>query len=395
MRALVRQMHSKRTVVALVGVLAGVMLVAPAAARVRVGPKGLRFYAPPAQLLAGRPGTVIWARSVPTPRAMSAAGSTTLVLYRSVLPNGKQIAVSGLLFVPRGKPPGGGWKMISWAHGTTGIADVCAPSRHLASYYIYPQLDGWLHRGYAVAQTDYQGLGTPGSHEYLVGRAEGAAVDHIALAARQLDPAIGPRFAIAGHSQGGQAALFAAAEAGQYASSLKLVGVAAFAPASHIVEEVEAAAALSTPGGELTTVGGLLLTSAAASSPAIDLHALLTPRAYALLPDVQHECLAQLSKPNSWGGLAPNQVLRTGVDRTALYRVLGGMNPALRIPVPVLLLQGEADTIVFPTFTNQLSTELTHEGDRVDYQTYPGANHDGVVVRGYGPATAWLAERFH
>ena len=75
-----------------------------------------------------------------------------------------------------------------------------------------PEFNGWLKRGYAIAQTDYQGLGTPGLHLYLIGHAEGASVVDIALAARRLDPSIG-RFAIAGHSQGGQAALFAAAEA--------------------------------------------------------------------------------------------------------------------------------------------------------------------------------------
>lgn len=379
----------------LVGVLVSVMSGAPAGARVTQGPSGLRFYTPSGRLVSGKPGTIIWARAIRTPTAMSAAGRTTLVLYRSVLPNGRPTAVSGLVFTPRGKAPRGGWKLISWAHGTTGIADVCAPSRHAASYYIYPQLNGWLKRGYAVAQTDYQGLGTPGIHQYLIGRAEGAAVDDMALAARQLDSAIGRRFAIAGHSQGGQAALFAAAEAARDAPTLKLVGVAAFAPASHLVEEVQAASAVSAPGGALTGVGGLLLASAAASSPAVDLHALLTPRALGLLPDVQHECLAQLSGPSSWGGLAPDEVLRTDADRRALYRVLAAMNPALKIRVPVLLLQGEADAIVFPVFTNMLATELTRKGDRVDYLRYPGGTHDSVVIKGYLPATAWLAQRFH
>jgi len=179
---------------------------------VPTGPAGARFYAPPARLVAGAPGTVIWARSIRTPRGLSAAARTILVLYRSVLPNGTPTAVSGLIFTPRGTAPKGGWKLISWAHGTTGIADSCAPSRDVATDDMYPEFNGWLGRGYAIAQTDYQGLGTPGVHLYLVGRAEGASVVDIVLAARRLVPAIGRRFAIAGHSQGGQAALFAAAQ---------------------------------------------------------------------------------------------------------------------------------------------------------------------------------------
>jgi hypothetical protein len=59
----------------------------------------------------------------------------------------------------------------------------------------------------------YQGLGTPGKHPYLIGEAEGRSVLDIVSAARQLDPKIGLRFLISGHSQGGQSALFAAGEA--------------------------------------------------------------------------------------------------------------------------------------------------------------------------------------
>jgi hypothetical protein len=87
-------------------------------------PSGLAFYSPPARLIAGTPGTVIWSRTIATPQDLKAAARTTLVLYRSVLPNGKPTAVSGLVFTPRGHAPKHGWKLISWAHGTTGIADA-------------------------------------------------------------------------------------------------------------------------------------------------------------------------------------------------------------------------------------------------------------------------------
>ena len=57
----------------------------------------------------------------------------------------------------------------------------------------------------------------------------------------------------------------------------------------------------------------------------------------------------------------------------------------------MLLLQGEADTTVFPVFTNTLNTELRGKGDSVDYRTFPGATHATVVIAGYAAATAWLA----
>ena len=75
----------------------------------------------------------------------------------------------------------------------------------------YPLLQRWLKAGYAVVRTDYEGLGTPGVHQYLVGKSEGRSVLDAVRAARALEPRCRKRFVIAGHSQGGHAALFAAA----------------------------------------------------------------------------------------------------------------------------------------------------------------------------------------
>ena len=90
--------------------------------------------------------------------------------------------------------------------------------------YTNSELNAWLAAGYAVMRTDYQGLGTPGVHPYLVGESEGRSVLDIIRAARDLDSSIGKRFLIAGHSQGGQAALFAAGEANSWTPDLKLRG---------------------------------------------------------------------------------------------------------------------------------------------------------------------------
>ena len=114
---------------------------------------------------------------------IAGAKSNRLVLYTSKTPQGKTTAVSGVVSVPKGKPPKSGWPVISYAHGTTGIADVCAPTRITAGSpqaayitYIDPELEEWIKAGYAVVRTDYQGLGTPGPHPYLIGEAEGRGV---------------------------------------------------------------------------------------------------------------------------------------------------------------------------------------------------------------------------
>ena len=90
-----------------------------------------------------------------------------------------------------------------------------------------------VQRGYIVAATDYPGLGAPETHPYLVGESEARAVLDSVRAARELTGAPA-RFAVWGHSQGGQAALFTGMLAKSYAPELDLVGAAAAAPATEL-----------------------------------------------------------------------------------------------------------------------------------------------------------------
>ena len=160
--------------------------------------------------------------------------------------------------------------MVSWAHGTTGIADKTAPTRLAgASEYIRKSLlEAWIRKGYAVVRTDYEGLGTPGVHPYLIGRSEGRSVLDIVRAARELDDDVSGRLAISGHSQGGHAALFAAALAPRWTPELKLRGTAPFAPASQLDEQVPLVRALTTPG-PLSVLVGLIGAGLDAGEPSV------------------------------------------------------------------------------------------------------------------------------
>ena len=53
--------------------------------------------------------------------------------------------------------------------------------------YDHALLNRWLKAGYAVVRTDYEGLGTPGDHPYLIGVSEGRSVLDMVRAARKLD----------------------------------------------------------------------------------------------------------------------------------------------------------------------------------------------------------------
>jgi pimeloyl-ACP methyl ester carboxylesterase len=388
-------------IVAAILALAAAVLVASAEsadAAGRQGPAGGAFYKGPKQTPKGH-GKLIWQRNATKLTPIAGARLNKTILYTSRSPAGDRIVVSGSVSVPKGKAPKGGWPVISWAHGTTGAADACAPTRIrpnsvMAPYvaYVHPQMEDWVRAGYAVVATDYQGLGTPGPHPYLVGEAEGRSVVDIVSAARQLVPSLGKRFLIAGHSQGGQSSLFAASLADEWAPKLKLRGTVAYAPASHLSEQAKFLPSLTTPSG-LSALVTLIFKGASTASDDLKPGKFLTAEAKALYPQTEQLCLAQLAESDSLGGLAPADLLRGSADLDPLYSVLDDMNPAVEIGPPVLLAQGGADTTVFPTFTDMLNGELDKLGDEVTYKTYPGVNHGAIVAAAEANALSFFEKR--
>jgi hypothetical protein len=196
--------------------------------------------------VSGKPGSIIrvWPLEGGGP---SGAGSTAFrILYRSTGLDGEPIAVSGAIFIPPGAAPAGGRNVIAWAHPTSGVVEACAPS-------LMPNLAGTIW-GLAVVATDYPGLGTPGVHPYLIGVSEGRAVLDSVRAARDLPNAgASNRFVTWGHSQGGHASLYTGELAASYAPDLKLLGVAAAAPATYLIELFDADKS-SPAGKELTAM---------------------------------------------------------------------------------------------------------------------------------------------
>jgi pimeloyl-ACP methyl ester carboxylesterase len=373
--------------------LLAVLLAAPAsAATVPQGPSGASFYTP-AKAVPKKHGAPIWTRRLRGPAVLKSAQRNELLLYSS----GDQ-AVSGTVAVPKGKAPKGGWPVITWAHGTVGIADRCAPSKvGTQGNYDSPLLNRWVKAGYAVVRTDYAGLGTPGPHPYLNGKSEGRSVLDMVRAARKLEPGIGKRVVIAGHSQGGQAALFAAALAPKWTPELSIRGTVAFAPVSHLGEQGALLRTLTTPSG-LSGLAAMIVRGIDIAEPGLSVQALLSDQARALYPQLDEKCLNDLNKPDSFGGVAPANLFRPDANLDPVIAALSADDDpeTLRIHAPVRIEQGKADTTVFPQFTDQLVGELKGRGATVTYKTYAGVDH-GEVVTSAAPsadATKFVKSRF-
>jgi acetyl esterase/lipase len=190
----------------------------------------------------GKPGSIIrvWPLEGGGP-GMGGMGDAFRILYRSTDPSGRPIPVSGAIYIPNGPAPAGGRNIIAWAHPTSGVMPPCAPSLMPDVGGMMWNLPNMITQGYIVVATDYPGLGTEGIHPYLIGESEARSVLDSVRAARDLpNTGASNRFAVWGHSQGGHAALYTGEVAARYAPELKLVGVAAAAPATYLVELFDA-----------------------------------------------------------------------------------------------------------------------------------------------------------
>jgi acetyl esterase/lipase len=350
------------------------------------------FYQPSPSDLPGRPGTLI--RQEPSSRAPLGA-TAWRVLYRSTGLNGEPIAVSGTVIVPAGPRPPGGWPVVAWAHPTSGIIPICAPSLAVFKFEQIQGLRDMLRHGYVVTATDYPGLGTPGPHPYLVGGSEGRAVLDSIRAAENLVGESGAPAALWGHSQGGQAVLYAGLLAASYAPDLRLVGVAAAAPATDIgtlMQDDEA-----TGGGKNLLAMTLWSWSRVYGAP---MDAVVDPAALPTIDKLAQSCLESPIdvRPRKRDAnalqqhfLAVDNLTQIEPWRTLLARnTIGALPPSL----PVFIAQGEDDQTVRPRVTRDYAARLCAAHSRVTFVDMPGVGHGTAAMKSALAAVGWIADRF-
>ena len=350
------------------------------------------FYTPPATLPAGPPGTIVRRQPVTAP----AGRQVWRILYTSTDPEGRPVAVSGVVVAPDGPAPAGGWPVVAWAHGTTGVASRCAPSLEGgAGIELVPELDRLIAAGTVVAISDYPGLGTPGPHPYLVGDSEGRAVlDSVRAARGLLAGDTSPTYAVFGHSQGGHAALFAGIVAADYAPELKLTGIAAMAPPTDLAQLLERDSRESD-GIALTA---LAITAWKEYYPGLEEGDIVHAEAIPLISWVGERCIETTAQ-----GLAdlPDllalrlRFLSTDpADAKGWAALFPPNSPGPTPPaVPVLVAQGLTDTLVRPDVTEAYVARACQAGAAIELDTYAGVDHFGVRTVAAPAVVTWLLDR--
>jgi Secretory lipase len=351
----------------------------------RKAPSGRAFYDPPDPLPQGAPGKLIWA----TPFKAIPGAQAWKVLYHSRALDGSDIAVSGVVVAPTDAAPRDGRPVISWAHGTHGIADQCAPSRTADMVSLLPSIGKVVSQGYVVAATDYEGLGTPGTHPYLVGASEARGVLDIVKAAQQIpDSGANHETLVWGQSQGGQAALFAGEIQPTYAPDLDLLGVVSGAPVTDASTMFPAAATIPETLG--FAVMGLIGIQAA--YPQAKVTDVLTPAAVKKTKLVDQKCYGAVL--NAFKQPVDQVIAHNPGDVPPFPDLFAADTPG-KTPTaaPMLVYQGLSDDVVYKVFTDQYVQKACGLGNTVEYKTFSGKDHYEENAAAEKDVLEWMQAR--
>jgi len=268
-----------------------------------------------------------------------------------------------------------------------GVADVCAPSwaRHRPRDGTY--IDRWLENGFAVVATDYQGLGGPGPQPYLIWEAEGRSVLDAARAALlSYQGKLARKLFVTGQSQGSGAALGATRIAPAYAPDLPLQATAA----TGVVP--------SFPNGPYkppppTAIGSphyvtLLMIGGALPDGAPSPDAMMTDKGRMLLKAAREGCNTEMRAVAQKEGITAGNAFVEPIGKIeALLTPVTDMTP-VRLPVPVLLGTGLADSLLSPQRQYAATVAFCSAGSDIVWKTYAGATHNGGLLASFPDALA-------
>lgn len=310
------------------------------------------------------------------------------ILYTTTRLDGATAAASAVV-VWSGKGSDSFRPVLAWAHGTTGVAEHCAPSlfwgpelrgvprRPGFEYSMPPALERITERGWVIVATDYLGLGTEGPHPYLIGVAEAHSVLDSVRAARQLDGiALGEQTVVWGHSQGGHAALWAGIEAASYAPDVPLSGIVALAPASDLL----ALGSRLRDDPVSAIFKSFIIISYSKLYRDVSFDDYVRPGARLIVRETAERCVISPEILAALGlRLSRESVFGRQLTGGALAARLVENSPTRVTGIPTVVAQGLTDGLVVPEAQRAFVKRLCDAGQVVDYRVYTGRDHMGVV----------------
>ncbi len=342
------------------------------------------------------------------PSLQSAVGWAQRFIYNSRSGvNDSGTHVTGILLVPKGSPPDGGWRVVAYGHPATGTQPGCGPSTSptlLNSAAVVQQL---LQAGFPVVMTDYQGLGSLDKiqdrpdrdiyHPFLESTTVGYNLIDSVRAARQLIDQAGGKASTSwltlGIGQGGQAAWAANELAANQGWSMTLIGAVAISPVADITGLADAAEAGSLNTQQQLALQGFL--AGVKNSYFDDFH----------LDDYRSGIIAQKwdtllacdaaglqERTTIAGQITPDDLRPHSPAATATLRGFLKKTSLPQAPAqgPMLVIYGDNDPLVPAAWTDAALNRACAMGDTITIRRLPSDAPDQLDM---SEALDWMNQR--
>jgi pimeloyl-ACP methyl ester carboxylesterase len=333
------------------------------------------FYTPP-PTVPPMPGALV--RSEPlTDRLIPAKSRAWRTMYTTTLPDGTPATAVAIVLAPDQPRPEPS-PVILWQHGTVGIKQKCMPSTITSPFEGFPGLDDVIQKGWVVVATDYEVNGDS-VIPFLIGEGEARSALDAQRAARQMpELSLDQRTMVWGHSQGGQAALWTGIIGSSYAPDVKLVGIAASAPAADLEQLVR----IHAQDAGAATLGPYMITAYSQYYPDVKFDDLIPEGAREISRQIADLCPEPKDLPKlqqlgtQLGGAAVTPVSPTGpfADR------LRENTPNKLIDLPLLVVQGLDDPVIPPSVTDTFVDRQCAAGQNLAYWRIRERDHNTVLA---------------
>jgi len=323
------------------------------------------------------------------------------IMYVSEDVRGNRIPVTGMLAVPSGDPPQGGFPMIAYGHGTLGSTPKCGlssePFRNetTGNYVWEAQLKQLVQEGWAVVATDYEDMGTTGTPMYLIGKTQAQNVLDSVRAVHQSSQIIDTtQTVVYGHSQGGLTAYATGQLAPKYAPELEIDGLVGLAPGilpaipfalNAIIKDPE-------PTGKTSFMMQIVRSWSAQFPDEVKVDEVTTDLGRTEGFDaVATECGLTIKKSlQEPMGAYIKEPLPVGL----FPLVESNTVPPPDLTMPNLLVQGMQDEAILPVANIAYFNYLCNAGVAAEAAVWQNENHNGVVTASRDVVNQWIHNRF-
>jgi pimeloyl-ACP methyl ester carboxylesterase len=323
-----------------------------------------------------------------------------LVHYISTDQNGKPITIRAQIFVPKDT---GTDKMpiFVFGHGTTGVADKCAPSQER------PEVDNWGNyynhlrtyagQGFITVFPDYEGFDDDSRiHHYFSSQLESNVLLDGARAgfefAEKNQLSVEKAAFFGGYSEGGHAAFAVKDNQPTYAIDVPIKGVIGFGPTTDIYNLLK----------DNSDLGPYLFYAYADlyGKNQVPLDEMLQPK---WLPTLQNDVLSKcISAAANYWGAGPKGIYsdkfydslyndKIGQDFPTLKKLFDENSSGTKVSAtPALIIQGGTDPIVTVESQEQFVKLNCNIGNKLTYLKFEGVHHYQTRHVSFKDVVGWM-----